>query len=107
MTRDVTEKSSLDRALEQARAFGASVEETRRIHEVVSANTSPEVLTFEMQFGPDSSNNRAVWVHLLVEEDLKAPREKISRLNKIATQVRQALLSANLSIWPYVDVRSR
>jgi|ERR1035437_2142525 hypothetical protein len=103
-----TVSSSLDETLKEAKEFGASADEARKIHEMVHANTSPDFIrTFELKFGPDSENNRAVWVHLIVDSDLKPSEEKISELNKIANRVRTALLGETLNLRPYVDFRGR
>jgi hypothetical protein len=62
---------------------------------------------FELKFGPDSTNNRAGWVHLIVDDDLKPSKDKISEVNAIANRVCSALLRENLNFCPYVDVRRR
>ncbi len=104
----ITLSSSMEDTLKEAEEFGASVDEARKIHELVSANTSPEVVkSFEVKFGPDSANNRAVWVRLIVENDLKPSLKKISELNKQADRVRAVLLRESLDVWPYVEVRGR
>jgi hypothetical protein len=48
-----------------------------------------------------------VWVHLIVDDDLKPSKDKISEVHAIANRVRSALLRDNLNFWPYVDVRGR
>ena len=101
-------KSSLEATLEEARKFGASPDEVRLIHNVVQANTSPEIVRdFEIKFGPDSLNNRAVWVQLVVDNDLNPSHDKISRLTTISKKIRSALLQENLNYWPYVEYRGR
>jgi hypothetical protein len=103
-----TLSSSMEDTIKEAEEFGASVEEARRIHKLVKANTSPDVVrSFDVKFGPDSANNRAVWIHLIVENDLKPSLEKISELNREADRVRNVLLRQKLNVWPYVEVRGR
>jgi hypothetical protein len=103
-----TTPSTLDETIREAKEFGASLEEARKIHDLVKANApSRFVRTFEVKFGPDSANNRAVWVHLIAEDELKPSPEKISELNMIANKVRFALLNEKLDVWPYVDFRGR
>jgi hypothetical protein len=63
--------------------------------------------SFEVKFGRDSENNRAVWVRLIVENDLKPSLKRISELNKVADKVRNVLLREKLDVWPYVEVRGR
>jgi hypothetical protein len=108
MARTNFESTTVERAIEDAERVGATSEEARRIHSLVKANTNPqEVRGFELKFGRDSTDNEALWVYLLVENDLNPSTQKISRLNEQAKKVRSALLNANLRFWPYVDVRGR
>jgi hypothetical protein len=105
---EITVSSSMENTIKEAEEFGASVEDARKIHELVKANTSPDIVkSFEVKFGPDSANNRAVWVRLIVENDLKPSLKKISALNKEADRVRGVLLRESLNVWPYVEVRGR
>jgi hypothetical protein len=96
----------MEETIREAEEFGASVEEARKIHDVVNANTTPSLVkTFQVKFGPDSTDNRAVWIRLIVENDLRPSSERIAELNREANKVRTALLRENLSFWPYVEVR--
>jgi hypothetical protein len=105
-TPKATSLSSMEETIREAEEFGASVEEARKIHDVVNANTTPSVVkTFQVKFGPDSTDNRAVWIRLIVENDLRPSSERIAELNREANKVRTALLRENLSFWPYVEVR--
>ena len=108
MTSTVFESTSVESAIKEAEKIGASPGEARRIHELVSANTSPEIVRgFELRFGRDASDNEALWVHLVVDSDLNPSPQKISRFSDLAKRVRSALLDANVRYWPYVDVRGR
>src|SRR5205823_6411944 len=107
-----TARSSVEETLKEAKEFGAPVDQARKIHNVVTnlvrTNTSPGLVkSFEVKFAPDSANNRAVWIHLLVDNDLKPSLEKITALNKVASKVRSVLLNEDLDFWPYVDIRGR
>ena len=78
------------------------------VHEAVSANTDSQLIKrFELKFDLDASDNPAVWVHLIVDDDLKPSQEKIAQFNSAAERVRSVLLEKNLRFWPYVDVRGR
>jgi hypothetical protein len=99
--------SSLENSLEEAKKVGASPDEARVIHDLVSANTDPQfVRMFEVKFGPDSSDKSAVWIYLVVDDDLHPSKEKIAKLNENVNRVRSALLDKNIRFWPYVEVRS-
>jgi hypothetical protein len=104
----LTTNSSLEASIREAERFGASADEARRIHHIVAdAVVGHGVRRFELEFDSDSDNNRAVWIHLIVDEDLSPSSEKISTLSRVVNQVRSALLREKLDIWPYVDVRGR
>lgn len=108
MENDLINGSSLQASIDEAERFGAPAEKARQIHDLVEANRSSEfVRGFEIEFGPDSTDSPAVWVHLIVDPDLKPSKKKISELGKVVRKVRTALLQENLDLWPYVDVRGR
>jgi hypothetical protein len=108
MENDLTNGSSLQASIDEAERFGAPAEKARQIHDLVEANTSSEfVRGFEVNFGPDSTDSPAVWVHLIVDSDLRPSKEKISELSEVVRKVRTALLQKNLGLWPFVDVRGR
>jgi hypothetical protein len=101
-----TQKSSLNASIERAKKIGASVEETERIHSVVSANTTSDIKSFEVTFDHDSSDNLAVWIKLFVDKNLASSKEKIDELNRTTTNIRSKLLDEKISFWPYVVIRS-
>jgi hypothetical protein len=108
MENNLTNGSSLEATLDEAERFGAPAEKARHIHGLVEANRSSEfVRGFEIEFGPDSTDSPAVWVHLIVDPDLKPSKKKISELGEVVRKVRTALLQENLDLWPYVNVRGR
>ena len=108
MSKTLTAKSSIEASIEEAKRFGASAEDARKIHRTVSDNIPPKLVKeFQVRFGPDSVNNKAVWIDLIVDEDLKPSNEKIAKLNEIVRRIQSALLRANLDFWPYVDIRGR
>jgi hypothetical protein len=106
MAKDLAQKSSLDASIEGAKRFGASVDETKRIHSLVSANTTSDIKSFEVTFGHDSADHLAVWVKLFVDKDLPPSQEKIAELDRATTTIRSELLKANIPFWPYVVIRS-
>lgn len=106
MAKRVTPGSSLEASIEAAKRFGASVDETKLIHSVISANTTPDIQSFEMTFGQDSDDHLAVWVKLFVDKDLPASDEKIAELTRTTTTIRSKLLKEKIAFWPYVTIRS-
>jgi hypothetical protein len=108
MENNLTNGSSLEATIGEAERYGASAEMARRIYHLVETNSSSEFLRrFEIEFGPDSTDNPAVWVHLIVDADLRPSKEKIAKLGKVVRKVQAALLRENLGLWPFVDVRGR
>ena len=108
MANKLANGSSLEATIDEAERFGASAEKARQIYGLVEANASSEFLRrFEIEFGPDSTNSPAVWVHLIVDADLRPSRAKMAKLGKVVRKVQSALLRENLGLWPYVDVRGR
>jgi hypothetical protein len=106
MAKRATQRSSLDASIKGAKRFGVSADETKRIHSIVSANTTSDIQSFEVTFGSDSTDQTAVWVKLLVDKDLPQTDERISALNRATTAIRSELLKADISYWPYVTIRS-
>jgi hypothetical protein len=103
-----TVSSSMEDTKREAEEYGVPAEDARKIHDLIQANTSPDVVkAFEVKFDSDSTDSRAVWVILIVENDLKPSPEKISKLNREADKVRTALLREKFNFWPYVEVRGR
>ena len=109
MVKELIRGSSLEASLEEARQFGASSEDARRIHEIVEANLSPIVRGFDLKFDMDSTNKPGVWVSLFVEEDLRPPQKKISEWSSASRKVKNALLDERSSFepYPYVSVSGR
>jgi hypothetical protein len=108
MGNNLANGTSLEATIDEAERSGAPAEKARQIHDLVEANRSSRfVHGFKIEFGPDSTDRPAVWVHLIVDPDLKPSRQKISELSRVTRKVQAALLRENLGLWPYVDVRGR
>jgi len=98
---------TFETSVEEARSIGASVDEVRRIHELVKRHRFPaDVRSFEVNFGRDSTGDPAVWIWFLVQDDNNPSEEKIDGLNQFANSVRSDLLKADLRYWPYIDFRA-
>src|SRR5262245_51728962 len=107
MADELTAKSSsLEAAIEDGKRFGVSPKETRRIFSLVKKSSASKIVKdYTINFDSDSDNDRAVWIHLIVDDDPNPSQEKVSELNKIANRVRSTLQQEELDIWPYVEVR--
>jgi hypothetical protein len=99
---------SLEAIIDEAERSGTSAEKARQIYDLVEANASSEYLRrFEIEFGPDSTDKPAVWIHLIVDPDLSPSKKKMSELGEVVRKVRSVLLREDLGLWPFVDVRGR
>src|SRR3954452_12742208 len=79
MANKLTNGSSLQATIKEAEKSGASIEKARQIYDLVEANRSSRfVHGVTIEFGPDSTDRPAVWVHLIVDPDLKPSRKKIA-----------------------------
>jgi hypothetical protein len=107
MSKAPTGRLSLKALVEDARGVGISADEVREIHKVVKSHRPPaDVRAVEVNFGKDWIGAPAAWISYLVEDDLDPSREKIIRLSKFTTAVRNALLKTSPSYFPYVGVRA-
>jgi hypothetical protein len=108
MANKLANGSSLEATIDEAERSGASAEKARQIYRLVEENASSEYLRrFEIEFGPDSTEKPAVWIHLIVDADLRPSKQKMTKLGKVVRKVEAALLREDLGLWPYVDVRGR
>jgi len=62
-----------------------------------------EIKGFNVVFGEDSTGDASVWVWLLVPDDLHPQRDRVTELRKFADLVRDKLIDAKLTHWPYVQ----
>jgi hypothetical protein len=107
MSKAPTGKLNLKALVEDARGIGISAEEVREIQKVVKSHRPPpDVRAVKVDFGRDWIGAPAAWISYLVEDDLDPSKEKITRLNKFTTSVRNALLKTSSSYFPYVGVRA-
>jgi hypothetical protein len=65
-----------------------------------------EIIKYDFAFSEDSTGDASVWIWLVVPHNPKPPRAQITRLRKFADTIRDRLLSAHLSHWPYVQYTS-
>lgn len=98
---------SLQASLDEAKRFGISAEEARKVHKLIRKRRLPaDVKSFEVRFGKDATGDPAIWIWFLVDDDINPSAEKISRLSEFGDLVRSDLLGADLRYWPYVDFRA-
>lgn len=98
---------TLNASLEAGKRFGASVDEVRKIHDLIKKQKLPtNVRNFELRFGKDSTGDAAVWVRFFVNDDKNPNQREISQLTDLGNVVRSELLSADIRYWPYVEFRA-
>ena len=100
------DRSSLDAVIEDARKFGASVDTARRVHNLVTANTTSDIQRFEVKFAPDLTAPIGALGRSFREPGFITVSGKVDTLNKVAKTIRLKLLNENLDYWPYVTIRS-
>ena len=82
-------------------------QEDATIRRIVDAMPWPEeVKGYDVEFGSDWEGDPAVYVRLLVDDDLRPSEEKLERVGRFKDAVRDALLDAELSHWPFVRLRA-
>jgi hypothetical protein len=64
-----------------------------------------DVLRVECRFGKDSAGEPAVWIILVVHDDLKPSKSKIERLRRVAEEVRSVIHNESTR-WPFVEIAS-
>jgi hypothetical protein len=82
-------------------------QEDATIRRIVDAVPWPEdVKGYDVEFGEDWEGDPAVRVWFLVDDDLRPSDEKVERVGRFLDEVRAALLDAELSNWPFVQLRA-
>jgi hypothetical protein len=85
----------------------ASVAEARRIRSLVNGFKRPRgVLTWNAEYGEDSTGDPAVWIWFHFKDEDGVSQRKIEELTDFVEAVRSKLLQANLGRWPYVRFRN-
>jgi hypothetical protein len=82
-------------------------EEDATVRRIVDGMKGPQdVKGYDVEFGSDWEGDPAVYVWLVVDDDLRPSEEKLERVGRFMDDVRQALLDAELSHWPFVRLRA-
>jgi hypothetical protein len=76
----------------------------RRI--IVSLDLPPEVLTFEVEIGDDSTGDPALWLWIIVDDDVANDAEFPKLSANIQDRIRHALRKADIERWPYIRFRT-
>ena len=101
------QNESLQASLEAARRIGASVDEVRKIHDLIKKQPPPtNVRGFELRFGKDSTGDNAIWIRFFVEDEKTPNPRQISQLTDFGNIIRSQLLGADIHYWPYVEFRA-
>lgn len=70
-------------------------------------NFPPAVKGFELEFEEDWSGEPAVWVWLLLDEDVGYSAPEMPGLSEFARRLQARLLEWQIRRWPYVSFRVR
>jgi hypothetical protein len=82
-------------------------DETRRLRAAMSELPfPPEVLTWEFEFGRDSTGEAAVWIWVLVDDAAANDARFTTTSDRLQREIRQSLQRTGLDRWPYVRFRT-
>jgi hypothetical protein len=82
-------------------------QEDATIRRIVDGMPWPEdVRGYDVEFGSDWEGDPAVYVWLVVDDDLRPSDDKLRRVGNFRRAVARALLDAELSHWPFVRLRA-
>jgi len=84
----------------------ASAEEAGRIREAVrKVGQAQGFPLFKLYFGRDSTGDEAVWIYFDLDPSYASGRQEISRLDSLATAVKEAIFRIHTPLVPYVRFR--
>lgn len=82
-------------------------DELREIRDLVRGRTLPQAIKdVQVSFGLDSSGDSAVWILLIVDDDVNPTKQKLSDLTRFATEIKSDVIQRFPAHWPYVEFRS-
>jgi hypothetical protein len=88
-------------------AGAATVAEASRIRALVNQHKRPRgVLSWNAEYGEDSTGDPAVWIWFHFEDKDGISKRKIHELTDFVESVRSDLLQAKIGRWPYVGFRN-
>jgi hypothetical protein len=112
MIDEITLGSSLAQTLVEARKSGVPEDEARKVFDLVTANTSPEVVhsnfieNFAVRWA-ELAQGKSLLVTLFVDKDLGRSKEAVSEITNIANRLHTALLEGDFRYWPYIEFSGR
>lgn len=82
-------------------------QEERVIRDVIDARDRPAAIKgYEIEFGDDHSGDQAVWIWLLVKDEVQPSQELLEQVLPFSRKLGSDLLEKRLSHWPYVRFRT-
>jgi hypothetical protein len=82
--------------------------EIRAIQDLLKKRPLPAAVKgIELEFGEDSTGDPAVWIWLLVDDDVAPSAAKLDELGRFQRGLLSDSIDAGLSHWPYVRFRAR
>jgi hypothetical protein len=84
------------------------VEEARLFHDIARRwmPLPDDVRRVHFRFGEASDGAPAVWIVVVVPEDLKPSKEKIRTLSRITQSFRKDVQQSDTYRWPYIDIET-
>jgi hypothetical protein len=94
--------------MEDSASGSASVDEANHFHRLAQKWTplSDDIKQVRFRFGEASDGSPAIWITVVVPDDLKPSKEKINKLYRATEGLRTDVLKADPSRWPYIDIET-
>jgi hypothetical protein len=86
----------------------ASAEEAKLFHDLARRwmPLSDEIRRVHFRFGEDSDGSPAVWIIVVVPEDLKPSKEKIRALSDLMQSFKDDVHRSDTDRWPYTRIET-
>ncbi len=97
-----------DLTIDEIAPGAASAEEAKLFHDLARRwmPLSDEIRRVHFRFGEASDGTPAVWIVVVVQDDLKPSKEKIRTLARITESFRKAVHESDTDRWPYISIET-
>jgi len=100
-------RQEFERILRIMEAYLPTTEEVRRLRAAMrEVHFPPGALTWEFEFGQDSSGDPAVWIWVVVDDAAVDEATFANATTRFSREIRGMLQKVGLDRWPYVRLRT-
>jgi hypothetical protein len=85
-----------------------SVSEAKLFHDI-ARNWAPlphDITRVDFRLGESSDGSPAVWIIVVVPEDLRPSKEKINAIIRATESFKRDILAADTDRWPYIKIET-